>query len=90
MGSLTKLFATLTISKQLLSNPAVISVAQVRSFKFVKKPEPGTGKQFRRVVHFPDDGKYTVKPLETTHLAGRDPITGRKVANGIGGGVRHK
>lgn len=29
-------------------------------------------------------------PLENTHLAGRDPVTGRVVANGIGGGIKHK
>lgn len=31
-----------------------------------------------------------MKPLNVTHLAGRDPVTGRVVANGIGGGVKHK
>ncbi|XP_067612945.1 large ribosomal subunit protein uL2m [Eurosta solidaginis] len=56
--------------------------------KFVIKPKPGAGQQFRRIVHFPKE--YTVKPLETTHLAGRDPVTGRVVAKGIGGGIKHK
>lgn len=31
-----------------------------------------------------------MKPLDVTHLAGRDPKTGRVVAKGIGGGVKHK
>lgn len=31
-----------------------------------------------------------MKPLNVTHLAGRDPETGRKVVQGIGGGVKHK
>lgn len=93
MGSLTKLFSTLTISRQLLAKPAVLgTVSQqfVRNFKFVDKPVIGRGKQFRRVVHFPEDNKYTVKPLDNTHLAGRDPVSGRKVVNGLGGGVKHK
>lgn len=86
---LANLFTKLAISKPLVA-PAFLSVAQVRAFRFVDKPKPGEGQQFRRVVHFPEDGKYTVKPLDNTHLAGRDPISGRKVANGIGGGVKHK
>lgn len=31
-----------------------------------------------------------MSPLENTHLAGRDPISGRLVAKGIGGGIKHK
>lgn len=33
---------------------------------------------------------YTIKPLEVTNLAGRDPVTGRVVCKGIGGGIKHK
>lgn len=89
--SLTKLFTSLTLSKQLLTSPSILATAQIRAFKFVVKPEPGKSKkQFRRIVHFPEDGKYTVQPLDNTHLAGRDPVSGRKVAQGIGGGVKHK
>lgn len=91
MGSLAKLFTSLSISKQLVS-PAFLgpNLQIIRNFKFVDKPTPGNGKQYRREVFFPEDGKYTVKPLENKHLAGRDPVTGRKVAQGIGGGVKHK
>lgn len=32
-----------------------------------------------RLVHYPEDKKYTIKPLNVTHLAGRDPVTGRVV-----------
>lgn len=46
--------------------------------------------QYRRQVHYPEDGKYTIKPLDNTHLAGRDLKTGRVIANGIGGGIKHK
>lgn len=54
----------------------------------VDVPQPGLGKQYRRIVHYKDE--YTVEPLETTHLAGRDPVSGRVVAKGIGGGIKHK
>lgn len=30
-------------------------------------------------MHYPEDKNYTIKPLEVTHLAGRDPVTGRVV-----------
>ncbi|XP_031847473.1 mitochondrial ribosomal protein L2 [Nomia melanderi] len=56
---------------------------------YIKLPKPGVGgKSFRRIVHFED--KYTIKPLEVTNLAGRDPVTGRVVVKGYGGGIKHK
>ncbi|CAG4943533.1 unnamed protein product [Parnassius apollo] len=54
----------------------------------IQKPKPGFGKSYRRIIHFPNE--YTVKPLDVTNLAGRDPVTGRVVAKGIGGGIKHK
>nr|CAD7412732.1 unnamed protein product [Timema cristinae] len=54
----------------------------------VNVPKPGGGRSFRRIVHFPEE--YTVKPLSVTNLAGRDPVSGRVVAQGIGGGIKHK
>lgn len=88
MASLTKIFQNLKITP-LLQSPATAVFTQERTvYKFVQKPKPGTGQAFRRVVHYPE--KYTVQPLPTTHLAGRDPITGRVVAKGIGGGLKHK
>ncbi|KAL0105048.1 hypothetical protein PUN28_016584 [Cardiocondyla obscurior] len=57
-------------------------------WKLVKLPEIGHGKAFRRIVHFKDE--YTVEPLQVTNLAGRDPVTGRVVVKGIGGGIKHK
>ncbi|KAB0795804.1 hypothetical protein PPYR_09865 [Photinus pyralis] len=60
----------------------------VRHFKYVEKPKPGFGKSYRRIVHYPE--KYTVKPLDVTNLAGRDPVSGRLVCKGIGGGIKHK
>lgn len=35
----------------------------------------------RRKVHYPE--KYTVEPLKTTHLAGRDPVTGKFFCSGV-------
>ena len=49
-------------------------VSRRYKWKLVQLPEVGTGKAFRRIVHFKDD--YTVKPLKITNRAGRDPITG--------------
>ncbi|KAL5293167.1 MRPL2.2 family protein [Megaselia abdita] len=56
----------------------------------IEKPKPGTGISYRRIVHYPENGEYTVQPLKITHLAGRDPVSGRLVAKGIGGGLKHK
>ncbi|XP_014212845.1 39S ribosomal protein L2, mitochondrial [Copidosoma floridanum] len=69
---------------------AQLQVQQQRDyFKLVEKPKPGVkGKSYRRIVHFKD--KYTIEPLEVTNLGGRDPVTGRKVVIGIGGGIKHK
>lgn len=96
MSSLAKLFTKLAVSKPVIG-PAYLGIAQVRftraadKFNHLDKPKPGYGQtQYRRTVHFPEDGKYTVKPLLNTHLAGRDPKSGRKIAEGIGGGVKHK
>ena len=38
---------------------------------------------YRHKVHYPEDGKYTVRPLKMTKLGGRHPITGRKVLEWI-------
>ncbi|XP_063989689.1 large ribosomal subunit protein uL2m [Diachasmimorpha longicaudata] len=76
----------------LLNSPAVCQVHQTRgtkSWRLIEKPKPGiNGQAYRRFVHFKDE--YTVEPLQVTNLAGRDPITGRVVAKGIGGGIKHK
>lgn len=55
----------------------------------VELPKPGVGnKAYRRIVHYPEN--YTIQPLKVTNLAGRDPESGRLVAKGIGGGIKHK
>lgn len=85
MQSLNKLFQSL----QLLKTPTIINTSITRQiYKYVIKPKPGRGKAYRRIVHYPE--QYTVKPLDVTNLAGRDPVTGRIVAKGIGGGIKHK
>ncbi|XP_023327583.1 LOW QUALITY PROTEIN: 39S ribosomal protein L2, mitochondrial-like [Eurytemora carolleeae] len=45
---------------------------------------------YRRIVHYPEDGKYTIKKLKMTKLGGRHPVTGRKVIEGVGGGSKRK
>ncbi|CAK9795224.1 39S ribosomal protein L2, mitochondrial [Anthophora plagiata] len=58
-------------------------------WNLIKLPKAGVnGKTFRRIVHFQDE--YTVEPLNVTNLGGRDPVTGRRVVKGIGGGIKHK
>ncbi|XP_036346416.1 39S ribosomal protein L2, mitochondrial-like isoform X2 [Rhagoletis pomonella] len=93
MNNLTRLVANCALNAtryQLSNNTACIKYAtQVRGkCKVVEKPKPGAGQQFRRVVHYPKE--YTVEPLKISHLAGRDPVTGRVVAKGIGGGIKQK
>lgn len=85
MSALTAAFKRLAIV-EIKSVPKVLG--SVRYRKYVEKPEPGYGISYRRIVHFPED--YTVKPLNVTNLGGRDPISGRLVAKGIGGGIKHK
>ncbi|XP_012228111.1 large ribosomal subunit protein uL2m [Linepithema humile] len=71
-----------------LTASALSQVPRRYKWKLVKLPEIGRGKAFRRIVHYKDE--YTVEPLEVTNLAGRDPVTGRIVVKGIGGGIKHK
>ncbi|KAE8738715.1 hypothetical protein FOCC_FOCC015811 [Frankliniella occidentalis] len=55
------------------------------------KPRPKAGDVgvcLKRIVHYEDE--YTVKPLTVQGLGGRDPVTGRKVVQGWGGGIKHK
>ncbi|CAL4157187.1 unnamed protein product, partial [Meganyctiphanes norvegica] len=69
------------------STSRVISI-QVRNLNihYVDQPKPGDTKNLRFKVHYPEDGKYTVKPLKMTKLAGRDPDTGRLIVGTLGGG----
>lgn len=88
MQSLTRLLSTtLTIQTPFRTAPAFLQQLRGKT-KVVEKPKPGAGQQFRRTVHFPE--KYTVEPLKITHLAGRDPVSGRLVAKGIGGGIKQQ
>ncbi|XP_043790425.1 39S ribosomal protein L2, mitochondrial [Apis laboriosa] len=58
-------------------------------WNLVKSAKAGIkGKSYRRIVHFKNE--YTIEPLKVTNLGGRDPVTGRIVAKGIGGGIKHK
>lgn len=86
MSSLCRIFQKLTVLEA--SNPTRLLVSVRNKTKHVELPEIGRGKAFRRIIHYPE--KYTVKPLDVTNLAGRDPETGRLVVKGIGGGIKHK
>ncbi|XP_026750202.2 39S ribosomal protein L2, mitochondrial [Galleria mellonella] len=87
--ALNRLFANLVLAPTIISRRAVhVTAFHFASKPNIEKPKPGFGKSYRRIVHFTDE--YTVKPLEVTNLAGRDPVTGRVVAKGIGGGIKHK
>ncbi|XP_011208055.1 39S ribosomal protein L2, mitochondrial [Bactrocera dorsalis] len=93
MNNLTRLLANCTLNAsrhQLINKSGIVAAGiQVRGkCKVVEKPKPGAGQQFRRVVHYPEE--YTIEPLKITHLAGRDPVSGRLVAKGIGGGIKQK
>lgn len=57
----------------------------------LSKPRPVAGTPgvcLKRIVYYEDD--YTVKPLKVKGLGGRDPVTGRKIIQGWGGGIKHK
>lgn len=94
MASLALSLQKLTLAESKLLPKFTVAVCQAHRIphkfgKIVTIPEPSAGnKAYRRIVHFPKE--YTVKPLEVTNLGGRDPVTGRVVANGIGGGIKHK
>jgi len=45
---------------------------------------------YRHIIHYPKDGKYTIKKLDVTKLGGRHPVTGKKVIEGVGGGSKQK
>lgn len=74
--ALNKLLAGLNIAGQsmIMKRAIHITTLNFASKPNVVKPKPGFGKSYRRIVHFPEE--YSVKPLEVTNLAGRDPETG--------------
>jgi len=55
-----------------------------------KKNRIGPPGNYRYRVKYPEDGQYTIKKLEIQKLGGRDPVTGRKVIQGVGGGSKQK
>lgn len=73
---LSKIFANLRLGGQLcqISQNEVNTISR-NLYVHVHKPKPGVkGKSYRRIVHFEEN--YTIKPLNVTNLAGRDPDTG--------------
>lgn len=86
MSLISQFAKILTLSSLDTTSKNVVFIRQI--YHHVEKPLPGTGTSYRRIVHYPE--KYTVKPLNVTNLGGRDPVSGRLVARGIGGGIKHK
>ncbi|KAG0714054.1 39S ribosomal protein L2, mitochondrial [Chionoecetes opilio] len=70
--------------------PSLQPALLVRSFNIyhIDRPKPSDKKNFRYTVHYPEDGQYTVKPLKTNKLGGRDPETGRLIVGTLGGGAK--
>ena len=67
----------LNISRNI--NPIASHFQPIRNrhsyYRELNIPKPGIkGKDYRRRIHF--EKEYTVKPLNVTNLAGRDPVTG--------------
>lgn len=50
----------------------------------------GPKDNYRYIVHYPEDGKYTTQKLPITKLGGRDIVTGRKIIGRVGGGSKQK
>lgn len=74
--ALNRLLVSLAITPRLVCRRSLhASSVSCASKPNIDKPKPGFGKSYRRIVHFPEN--YTVKPLEVTNLAGRDPETGK-------------
>lgn len=86
MTTLIKALQKLSLTEIYTVPKALPSIRHIK--RWVDKPEIGRGKSFRRIVHYPEN--YTVQPLQVTNLGGRDPLTGRMVVKGIGGGIKHK
>jgi len=45
---------------------------------------------YHKIVHYPNNGKYTIRKLPITKLGGRHPVTGIKVISGVGGGSKQR
>lgn len=91
MATLARLFHQLSIGSAVVRDVRLLPACSISTeslARVMNKPKPGTGTAYRRIVHYPD--QYTVEPLKVTNLAGRDPETGRLIAKGIGGGIKHK
>ncbi|XP_075220416.1 mitochondrial ribosomal protein L2 [Lycorma delicatula] len=81
----TALTSSFIICDSLKLNGPCLSIVKFYKLKQILPPKSG---KFVRKVHYPEE--YTVKPLDVTRLGGRDPETGRKVVNRVGGGLKYK
>lgn len=85
---LARSLSTLSLKPVVCSSaPSILNIqARKLNIHYIDQPAPGDRKNYRFKVHYPEDGKYTVKPLKMTKLAGRDPETGRIIVGTLGGG----
>jgi len=92
---ITRSLASLALKPVYSSSASSLINIQVRNLNihYVDQPKPAdhkspatTFQNYRFKVHYPEDGKYTIKPLKMTKLAGRDPETGRIIVGTLGGG----
>lgn len=73
------------ITVPLSRNPTILSVGGVTCLQkrnkviYINLPERGRGRQFRRIIQYPKDGKYTTEPLDVIRMGGRDPVTGKLI-----------
>ncbi|KAG1666197.1 39S ribosomal protein L2, mitochondrial [Nymphon striatum] len=86
--AISKLKLNVSLMKTLSIAPAILESRNI--YNYVVVPKPGNGKQYRRKVIFPEDGKYTTEPLDVIRMGGRDPVSGRAVTSRIGGGMKYK
>jgi len=89
-------WASRALSRQVLSTatlltkaaePQALAVAtRGINYTSIDMPKPGNGRNYKYIVKYPKDGKYTTKPLDVIKCGGRDPETGRVVEGKWGGG----
>jgi len=87
--NVTKQSSILIASSNVLTKTTPVQ-SRLLNYARIDAPRPGTGRPYRYIVHYPKDGKYTIKHLDMTFLGGRDPETGRIVVGTWGGGRKPK
>ncbi|XP_068209923.1 large ribosomal subunit protein uL2m-like [Palaemon carinicauda] len=94
IGTLCQRFAAFTLKSPVCGVARIAAsttfLQDVRFYNVyqIDRPKPGTKRNLKFLVHYPEDKEYTVKPLKMTKLAGRDPDTGRIIHGALGGGQK--